>query len=172
MTRKILLMLVLGFFMLAGVGCCPMKKLNISVQLDKSFQDRFGTGRQILVDVVGIKDAELDRWTNYSMTKYWQQGDSLRDTPLRKTLTFNSNSLDPQVVSAKDPLWAKWMEGASDKHPPQIFVLVQVPGSWDASKDDKAGAQDVRRQVIIPSACRNKTDTVHLVIHSDHVSME
>src|SRR3954470_14763538 len=154
MARKILLLMIMGFFMLAGVGCCPMTKLNITIQLDKSFQDKYGMNRSIAVDVVGVKDAELNRWTNYPMSKYWEDSDTLRKTPMAKKLTFNSSSLEPQTITKDDPMWAKWMEGASDKHPPQIFVLVQFPGTADP-KDDKPGAEDARRQILSVSTCRN-----------------
>ena len=177
--RKMLFLMIMGFFMFTGVGCCPLTKLNVSIQLDKSFQDKFGANRQILVDVVGVKDAENARWTTYSMTKYWQDGDGQRKTPMSKPLTFNSKSLDPQVITSSDPMWDQWLAGASDKHPPQIFVLVQLPGFFDAAKDDKPGSEDARRQIISTSSCQNKKSgamsgppTIHLVILADRISMQ
>ena len=173
MLRNILLLATLAFFMCMGVGCCPLTKLNLSIQLDKSFQDKYGMNREILVDVVGVKEAENTRWENYSMTDYWTATDTQRNTPLRKTLTYNSKSLEPQVVWTSDPMWDQWLSGASDKHPPQIYVLAQLPGSWDKSKDDKSGAQDPRRQIISTKSCVNKPGTmIHLVISADHISMQ
>lgn len=178
MTRKILFLLVMAFFMLTGVGCCPITHLNISIQLDKSFVDKYGSNKEISVDVVGVKDAENARWMQYSMTKYWMANDGQRKTPMCKTLTFNSKSLEPQVVTSSDPMWDQWLAGASDKHPPQIFVLVQLPGVFDAATNDKPGAEDARRQVISTSSCQNKSGafspapTVHLVILADRISMQ
>lgn len=173
MVRKVWMLMSLVFFMCMGVGCCPLTKLNISIQMDKSFQEKYGMNREVLVDVVGVKEAEDPRWEQYSMTKYWVAGDAQRNTPLRKTLTFNSKSLEPQVIWASDPIWDQWLAGASDKHPPKIYVLAQLPGTFDPEKDDKPGTQDPRRQSISTKSCVNKPGTtIHLVISADHISMQ
>ena len=98
MTRKPFSLVILALFCLLGVGCCPLTKLNISIALDKSFQDRY-VDRQVTVDVVGVKEADNDRWKTYSMTSYWEASDTMRNTPLRKTLTFKSSDLNPQPPS-------------------------------------------------------------------------
>jgi len=59
--------------------------------------------REVTVDVVGVKEADNVRWQQYSMTSYWESRGHHALTPLRKTLTFNSSKLDPQVVSTDDP---------------------------------------------------------------------
>ena len=177
--KRFVVLMAMAFFAMMAVGCCPITKLNISIQLDKSFQDKYGSNREISVDVVGVKDAENSRWSQYSMTKYWQANDTQRSTPMRKTLTFNSSSLEPQVIKADDPMWSKWLEGSSDKRPPQIYVLVQIPGIFDPAKDDKPGSEDARRQVISTSSCQNKSGgpfkgapTINLVILADRISLQ
>ena len=177
MTLKPFSLLVLALFCLMGVGCCPLTKLNINIALDKSFQDKYGMDRQVTVDVVGVKEADNDRWKRYSMTSYWEANDTMRNTPLRKTLTFNSSKLDPQVVPADDPMWEQWMAGTSDKHPPQIYVLVQIPKTFDKSKDDKDGSEDQRRQILSTSSCIFKpgamgaAPTIHLVLDVDRLNL-
>jgi len=177
MTQKIFSLLALALFLFMGVGCCPLTKLNISIALDKSFQDKYGMNREVTVDVVGVKEADNDRWKTYSMTNYWEAADTMRNTPLRKTLTFNSSKLDPQVVASDDPMWSQWMAGTSDKHPPQIYVLVQIPKTFDRAKDDRSGSEDPRRQILSTSSCIFKPGamgappTVHLVVDTDRLNL-
>jgi hypothetical protein len=172
MNRKLFFLMFMGLFLFMGVGCCPLTKLNISVALDKSFQDKFGTNRDVQVDVVGVKEIEDARWSEYPMSKYWESANGQRNTPMRKTLTFNSKSLDPQVIWSNDPIWDTWLAGSDAKHPPKIYVLVQLPGTW-SEKDDKPGSQDPRRQFISTKSCENKPgSTIRLVITFDHISMQ
>jgi hypothetical protein len=180
MIRRSLPLLVMALFALLSVGCCPMTKLNISVELDKSFQDKYGKNRTVEVDVVGINPVGNARWYKYSMTQYWQAGDSLRTSAMNmkilKTLTFKSADLTPQEIKSDDPIWEAWLAGGSDKDPPQIYVLVQLPKVFDAAKDDKEGNEDARRQILTTKSCRWQkgvmagAPTVKLVIDADRIN--
>jgi len=85
----------------------------------------------------------------------------------------------PQVIKADDPVWKTWLEGASLDHQPKMFVMVQIPGTFDKAKDDKKGSEDPRRQVISTNGCDNgqkssfdPPPTVRLVITKDRVTRQ
>jgi len=176
MTRNPLSFLVLALFLLTGIGCCPVTRLNISVALDKSFQDRYGMNREVTVDIVGVNPVANVRWQTYSMTSYWEAQDTMRNSLPKKTLTLNSSKLDPQVVTSDDPVWKDWLAGSADKDPPQIYVLVQIPKTFDKAKDDKPGSEDVRRQILTTKSCRwqagpgGGAPTVKLMVDADRLS--
>jgi hypothetical protein len=172
MTRKVMFLMVMAFYLLMGVGCCPLTRLNISIALDKSFQDRYGSNRTVTVDLVCVQEAEDARWQQYSMTSYWEASDTMRNAPSRKTLTFNSSKLDPQVITTSDPIWGDWMKNAADKHPPKIYVMVQIPKMFDRAKDDRPGSEDPRRQLLETKSCSYSKlpPTVQLVLDADRLS--
>ena len=180
MIRRWSIGMVLALFVCTGVGCGPVR-MNISVSLDKSFQQKYGTNKELLVDLVGVKGAENANWEQRSMTEYWSEDASTKvkhrdpSLPGLKTLTLNSKSLDPQTISVSDALWEQWLGGASCSDNPQIFVLAQLPGTWDKS-DDKAGNLDPRRRIL--SACPkghgmfDPPPTIHLVIGVQGMSIQ
>ena len=94
----------------------------------------------------------------------------------KKTLTFKSADLAPQVIKSDDPIWQAWLAGGSDKDPPQIYVLVQLPKVFDAAKDDKEGNEDARRQILTTKSCRWQSSSmggapmVKLVIDADRIN--
>jgi hypothetical protein len=167
MIRRYLVLLMLGFFAMMAVGCCPITKLNISVDLDESY--RAALGRQIQVDVVAMTANEHKRWEGYSMSKYWEEGDPLRKSLTNKrTITIDPKTPGAQVIWANDSIWNTWLSGANEKDPPKIYVLAQLPGTWGTEKD-KLGDEDPRRQILPTGSCRwddsaGKPPTVKLLV--------
>ncbi len=177
MLKKTVFLAFMGLFLLMGVGCCPITKLNISIEVDDSFRQAYGN-RPVLVDIVGVSPVEHKRWESYSMTKYWEAGDTLRSTSTGSTITLqlDPSKKEPQVVTASDPHWGTWLNGGNDKDPPHIYVLVQLPGTFRAS-DDKPGNEDARRQILPTGSCRwddsaGHPPTVKLVVKADRLVTE
>jgi hypothetical protein len=174
MSQRLFSLMAVAVFLLLGVGCCPVTRMNIGIELDKSFQAKYGMDRTVVVDLVMVGPNEQERWAAASMTKYWEKGNGMRNSLPTKTLEFNSSKLDPQVMTADAPEWDKWLAGASDSAPPQIFVLVQFPGIFDTSID-KPGNLDFRRQILPTKKCRYEggpfsgPPTVKLVVNGDRV---
>jgi len=85
---------------------------NVSIQVDESFTKMYGN-RPVQIDIVGVGPVEHKRWETYSMTKYWEAGDTLRDSSKTTivTLTIDPSKPEPQVVWADNAMWGKWMEG-------------------------------------------------------------
>jgi hypothetical protein len=175
MAQKMFFLVVMAVFALLGVGCCPVTPMNISIELDKSFQTKYGMDRKVVVDLVLVGPNEQVRWEGSSMTKYWESGGGMRNTLPTKTLEVNSSKLDPLVFPADDPKWEEFLKDASGSAPPQVYVLVQFPGIFDQGKDDKPGNQDFRRQILPTKKCQYTSNpfggapTVKLVINGDRV---
>jgi len=173
MIKKYLFLAFMAFFLLMGVGCCPVTRLNISIDVDDSFRQAYGN-RIVNIDVVGVSPVEHKRWESYSMTKYWESGDAMRDSLSTVKLTIDPSKKEPQIIWANDSHWDKWMAGANDKDPPRIYVLVQLPGTFNAGKDDKPGNMDARRQILPTGSCRwdssaGHPPTVKLILKADRI---
>jgi hypothetical protein len=174
MVKKLLFVGLMGLFLLMGVGCCPITKLNIQIDVDESFRAMYGN-RPVNVDIVGVNSVEHKRWESYSMTNYWAAGDTLRATSTDKTVTLqlDPSKKEPVTVSAGDPHWATWLSGATDKDPPRIYILVQLPGTYRTA-DDKPGNADSRRQILPTGSCRwdnslGHPPTVKLILRADRL---
>ena len=178
MAQRMFYLFAMALFVLLGVGCCPVSRMNISIELDKSFQTKYGNDRKVVVDLVLVGPNEQVRWEGSSMTRYWEAAGQMRNTLPTKTLEFNSSKSDPQVFSADAPEWDKWLADASGSAPPHVYVLVQFPGIFDQGKDDKPGNQDFRRQILPTKKCQYTSNpfggppTVKLVINGDRVMTE
>ena len=54
---------------------------------------------------------------------------------------------------------------------------MQIPGTFDRTKDDRSGSEDARRQILSTSSCIFKpgsmgaAPTVHLVVDSARVNL-
>jgi len=174
MQKRGLFVLMMAFFAFMSVGCCGRTKMNISVDIDDAYRKELGT-RKIVVDIVGIGPSDHQRMESYSMTKYWEDKESIRSTLPIATLTLDPKVPGPTVLTADNPKWDIWLAGANDKNPPFIYVLAQLPGTWDASKDKKGG-EDQRRQLLPTGTCNwpdsaGKPPTVKLVVNSDRITI-
>ncbi len=153
MTRKLCSFLALALFVLLGVGCCPkMTQLDISIDADEAFRKAY-PNKQITVDLVAaVGPSEQERLKTYSMTKYWQAGDTMRKSLKTVSLTIDTAKKEPLKIAASDPIWAEWQARSNNDTAPQIFVLVQLPGAWDISMD-RDGPADKRRQILSTNKC-------------------
>ena len=61
MLKKSLFLAFMGLFLLMGVGCCPITRLNISIEVDESFRTAYGN-RPVQVDVVGVRHEAPVPW--------------------------------------------------------------------------------------------------------------
>ena len=186
MARKVLLLMVVAMFMMMGVGCCPITRLNISIQLDKSFQEKF-PNRQIQVDVVGVQVAEDDVWMNYSMTKYWANPNDMsgqRNTPLIKTLKFTRDDAKraikfSQLVSVPPEM------RDDDGSPDELAALgrglaaLKLPSKSDVSRQLDTIAEHQIPFVVVTGGWSPAFEAIgasasvrgggtHVVVESDH----
>jgi hypothetical protein len=147
MLRKPFFLLAMALFTFMSVGCnCQPTRLNVTVELDDSMKQRLAElgNRAIEVDLVVVNSKDHARWENYSMTQYWTPPFERRNSVSVRTLRFDATKTEPQTLTAKDPLWDKWLANVGEKDSPRLYVLTLLPGTFE----DKPGDTDARRQIL------------------------
>lgn len=154
-----------GVGLLAG-GCASCKngmagdaaKYNIQLNLDPSLSDA-----SVAVDLVGVTPLSLPRWTDYSMRKYWEPGDEMRQGADKVTFTMG-NGVSAQTLAISNAKWQQWL-GAGVTH---VLVLADLPGV----REDKPGVKDDRRVDLALGKCLWLDGTTNLVINVKRSGLE
>jgi hypothetical protein len=140
---------------LGGCGCPLNAKepiaYNVTVSLDEGLRKDLAS-RKVEVHLIGINEKQNERWANYSMTKYWQPGDTLSGSVPTKKMIFDPANSAPQTLKANDPIWDTWLKAGANR----LYVLTLLPGMVSDADGDK----DPRRQ-IEPLACYRWTKRDH-----------
>jgi hypothetical protein len=128
----------------AGCNSCPnVKPHDVTVKLDPGLADPQGKMPSVQIDIVGVNEAERQRWVDKSVDEYWRSGDPLRSTPDKAVMTFRPDELS-KTLAASDPLWSKWIgKGATD-----MVIMGYIPGVIGS------GATDSRRLVLPMDRCK------------------
>jgi hypothetical protein len=168
LSRNVLAVVFAGLLTTWSVGCChDTDPLRVDVQLNDSVRDN-STGQYpaVSVDLVGVNPSEYQKWSTYSMTKYWSV-----DNPYgahRGDMVFQVSLGDglPKTLPDNDPIWQRWeKEGVTS-----IFVMSSFPKTGD----DQTGSADSRRN-IIPMECARwkdgKPKALTVMIKSDGVTL-
>jgi hypothetical protein len=129
----------------------PVKQYTLQIALDPGLAND-----SVAVDVVGITPSNLPRWQNYSMTKYWQSGDEMRQDADKITLSFGSGKQAMQSIAITNKKWADWRARGVT----QVAVLADLPGIFD----DKPEPQDARRQILSLCECSWPDNTTNLIV--------
>ncbi len=133
-------------FALAGCESCkpgkpgPITYFPVQVSLAPSLQ-----GKSVTVDLVGVNEPNRPRWEAYSMSKYWKDGDPMRQNAIKKTFNFTSGSALTGKLESSDPVWGQWKGQSANC----VFVLVDLPGA----QTDQPGSLDARRQILPLDKC-------------------
>jgi len=98
-----------------------MGKYNLQVTPDASLRDAGGRLSPLEVDLVGVKEADINEWTGYSVDQYFSGEDARRRNaaPYTRTLLFSNDKSAAQMVPASDPIWQVWGERGVT----QLFVF-------------------------------------------------
>jgi hypothetical protein len=127
------------------------KAYHVTVNLDESLKEG-----SVLVDLVAANPGNLPRWESYSMSKYWKDGDPMRNDADRITLSFVSGQSLTNHLGQVDPKWNRWLgQGAT-----HLIVLADLPGAHA----DKPGTQDQRRQIVTLDPCNWPKKTTNVMI--------
>ena len=118
-----------------GVSSKPVAQ-NIKITLDKTLENT-----SLQVDLIGASTmADLPKWQSYSVTDYWQPGNTTRRDTDRVTLDFGPGKPATQALSAADSKWKQWLAtGAAN-----LVIIADLPGV----SADKGGPADPRRLII------------------------
>lgn len=124
-------------------------------------------GASVQVDLIGIPAEELDRFVNYSVTSYFEPGDSLRAGAVKETLSFRRDAPEVQLLSARSPIWTDWIENRGAAY---VVILADTPGL----KEDEPGNADSRRLIIPLHQAKwdRRPDRVRITVTGDDVTAD
>lgn len=130
-------------------GCASAPKPvahSVKITVDKSLENT-----SLQIDLIGANaTADIPKWESYSVTEYWQPGNSTRTNADRLTLDFGRGKETAQTVPATDAKWTRWIEqGAS-----YVVIIADLPGV----AADKGGNADPRRLILPLDAKQWKKD--------------
>src|SRR5208337_1876229 len=125
---------------------------NLHINLDPALKDS-----SVEVDVIAVNSYDLERLKSYSVNKYWQAGDSMRQDLPKLSFSFVSGNDYQRVFKSKDPKWQQWTKSGVQ----YLVVLADLPGVY---KDGMTGSQDPRRQLLPICECYWPSGTKDLVV--------
>jgi hypothetical protein len=118
----------------------PIGRYSLDITLDESLKNN-----SVIVDVVGVNPSNLPRWEAYDMSKYWKEGDPMRNDADKLVLNFVSGQALSRNIPATDAIWDKWKA----KGVTHVLVLADLPGVHAS----RPGSQDARRQILGLDKC-------------------
>jgi hypothetical protein len=128
----------LGGLVLTTTSCRPKPpvptRYKVEVLLDASLERA-----SVLVDLVGVSGSDQQVWQNYSMTKYWKEGDPMRRDAKKVVADFSGQILT-FTLAKNDPIWDKWLDAGAT----HLAVLAYLPGRFE----DLPGNADQRRRLV------------------------
>jgi hypothetical protein len=127
---------------------------NVTVNLDPALRQG-----SVVVDLVAVNSSSLRVWEDYSMNKYWTEGNDMRADAEKRgdkvTISFIAGQALTNTFGVKDPRWTRWL-GQRATH---LLVLADLP-----VQTDKPGTLDPRRQVLPLDPCHWPKKTKDLVV--------
>jgi hypothetical protein len=108
----------------------------ITLTLDKSLENT-----SIQVDIIGANaTSDLPKWESYSITEYWQPGNTTRRDTDRHTVDFGRGKPAAQTIGPNDAKWPRWLQTGAT----YVVVIADLPGV----SSDQQGNADPRRLIL------------------------
>jgi len=101
----------LSLSLVACGGKTKMWKGTIGTTADASLRDAgTATMAQLQVDIIGLKNDELNDWKSYPVDRYFSGGDQRRQgaTGYAKAFVFSEPGI--LTISSSDPIWKAWQD--------------------------------------------------------------
>ena len=156
--------LFLSFALLLLAGCASVpqpRAFSISLTLDPALH-----GTSVQVDMVGANDlADLPKWQSYSVTEYWQPGNSFRRDARKHTVQFSRDQPDTQMLLMGDSLWPEWLHTGAQ----HLVIVADLPGPVT----DQVGNADPRR-LILPldrAAWDGSVNTINILVQESGLKL-
>ncbi|MDR0353891.1 MAG: hypothetical protein LBI02_11305 [Opitutaceae bacterium] len=109
---------------------------TIALTLDKSLENT-----SLQVDIIGANaTSDLPKWESYSITEYWQPGNSTRRDTDRYTVDFGRGKPASQKIGSTDAKWTRWLQTGAT----YVVVIADLPGI----ASDQQGNADPRRLIL------------------------
>ena len=137
---------VAGLILLFAGGCrCQsgMEAFDVQVTPRLTAGNPASTA-PVEVNIVGVNDADYDKWTGYPLARYWSPRDPLRSGAKAFVMNFSHDNASPVVLQKDNPIWETWrQQGAT-----HLFVIAFLP------MVKEQGDADPRRAELPLDRCR------------------
>ncbi|MBX3403037.1 MAG: hypothetical protein KF699_06445 [Phycisphaeraceae bacterium] len=150
---------LLIFILLAAAvlpGCASAPGREIVVRLDDALMAS-ASRPTIMVDVIGLSDAERRRWDAASISEYWRPGATLRGAMGERVVSvrFAAERAEPLRIAPDDRAWAAWRRAGAK----WLYVVANLPGGLP----DRPGADDPRRLAVLMHASEWADDAPYVI---------
>ena len=139
--------LLAAAFALTACNSAPKPVAHtITLALDKSLENT-----SLQVDIIGANaTSDLPKWESYSITEYWQPGNTTRRDTDRYTVDFGRGKPSSQMIGSIDAKWSRWLQTGAT----YVVVIADLPGI----PSDQQGNADPRRLILPLDAAQWKKD--------------
>ena len=142
---------VAGLVVIFAAGCrCQSGMQAFNVHVTPQFTSaEAGAAPPVEVNLVGVSDADYEKWLSYPLNRYWSPRDPLRTSTKPFVMNFTRDDHQTAVLKKDDPIWEQWkQQGAT-----HLFVIAFIPTIHDQ------GADDPRRVEVTLDKCYWKSTT-------------
>ena len=117
-----------------------MGRFTYRVTLDDAFRDtNTGMMPSIEVDLVGVNDAEKDRWDAQNLDEYFTPRNVIRANANRHTMAYTNSNPGAKTLAADASVWNIWTASGATN----MFIFASIPMDSDASGVD-------HRRLVLP----------------------
>lgn len=135
-----------GLIVIFAGGCrCQsgMKAFDVHVTPHLAPVGDATSAAPVEVNVVGVNDADYEKWIGYPLSRYWSPRDPLRTGAKAYVMSFSHDNQETAVLQKDNPIWDTWnQQGAT-----HLFVIAFLPMVKDQ------GGQDLRRAELPLDRC-------------------
>ena len=155
---------VAGLLLVFACGCrCQsgMKSFDVHVTPQFSTTGDAATAPPVEVDVVGVSEADYERWLTYPLNRYWSPRDPLRTSAKTFVMNFTHDDRQTAVLKKDDPIWEQWrQQGAM-----HLFVIAFIPTVSNPGPDDPR-----RAEVTLDRCYWKSASQLNFQLFDDHVA--
>jgi len=133
---------ILPFIAIVLSGCSSdAQSREIVIGLDQSLSQS-ATLPTIMVDAIGLTEAERREWDAMPLSAYWMPGSGARTAVKGRTVSarFGPERTEPVRVSIDNEVWTAWRKAGAR----WLYVVANLPGGVA----DRPGADDPRRLAV------------------------
>jgi hypothetical protein len=113
------------------------------------------------VNLVGVNDADYEKWLSYPLNRYWSPRDPLRTSTKPFVMNFTRDDRQTAVLKKDDPIWEQWkQQGAT-----HLFVIAFIPTINPPATDDPR-----RVEVTLDRCYWKSTSQLDFQLFDDHVA--
>ena len=153
-----------GLLLVFAAGCrCQsgMKAFDVHVTPQFSNTGDAATAPPVEVNLVGVSDADYEKWLSYPLNRYWSPRDPLRTSTKPFVMNFTHDDRQTAVLKKEDPIWEQWkQQGAT-----HLFVIAFIPTINPPATDDPR-----RVEVTLDRCYWKSTSQLDFQLFDDHVA--